>query len=184
MTSGKGKTAFTTKQLVIDAVLAALCIILGYAGAMLDFKVIKITFESAPVIVGALMFGALDGALIGFVGLTVTQLILYPLSPTTPLWILPYVVCGLAVGSWAKRFNYYNSKKQLIVIAIAAELIVTLLNTAAIIADSLLYHYYSVATVWVPLAPRLGIAVAKGVALGFILPPLLQAMAKVTGRRK
>jgi len=184
MTSGKDKRRFTTKQLVIDGVLAALCILLGYAGAMLDFKVIKITFESVPVIVGALMFGAFDGAMIGLVGLTVTQLILYPLSPTTPLWILPYVVCGLVVGLWAKRFNYFNSKKQLIVIAIVAELIIFVLNTVAIIADSLLYHYYSAVTVWIPLAPRFAVAVVKGIALGIILTPLLGAMAKVTGRRK
>ena len=87
-------------------------------------------------------------------------------------------------GLWAKRFNYFNSKKQLIAIAVTAELIVAVLNTVAIIADSLLYHYYSIATVWIPLVPRLGIAAAKGIVLGLILPPVLQAMARITGRRK
>lgn len=173
----------STKKITIDAALAAICIVLGYAGAMLDFKVIKITFESVPIIIGALMFGPIDGALIAFVGVGITQLIMYPLSPTTVLWILPYVVCGLVTGLFAKKGHFYNSKKQLMTIAIIAELIITILNTVAIIVDSLLYNYYSVATVWIPLAPRIGIAVLKGVVLGILLMPILKAMAKVTGRR-
>ena len=54
------------KQLALDSMLAAMCAILGYLA--LDLGSLKFTFESLPVLLGALLFGPIDGMLIGGVG--------------------------------------------------------------------------------------------------------------------
>ena len=82
----------TTRQMAADSMLAAMCAVLG--AVALDVGNLKITLESVPIIVGALLFGSLDGAAIGFVGTLVYQLLRYGVSVTTLLWILPYVVCA------------------------------------------------------------------------------------------
>jgi uncharacterized membrane protein len=52
-----------TKQLVINAMLAAMCAALG--ALALDMTSIKVTFESLPILLGALLFGPVSGAAIG-----------------------------------------------------------------------------------------------------------------------
>lgn len=55
-----------TRQLTIDAMLCAACAVLGYVA--LDLGNIKVTFESLPILLGGLLFGPVDGMLIGGVG--------------------------------------------------------------------------------------------------------------------
>jgi len=90
-----------TRQIAFDSVLAAMCAVLGTLA--LDFGNLKITFEDVPVLIGALMFGAPEGSAIGFVGTFIYQIIRYGFTATTFLWILPYCLCGLFVGLYAKR---------------------------------------------------------------------------------
>ena len=53
-----------TRQLALNAVLAAMCAALGYLS--LDFGNLKITFESVPILIGALLF-LVDERAAGFV---------------------------------------------------------------------------------------------------------------------
>ena len=76
-----------TKKLAMDSMLAAMCAVLGYLS--LDFGNLKITFESVPILLGALLLGPIDGMAIGGVGTLLYQLVRYGVSVTTPLWILP-----------------------------------------------------------------------------------------------
>ena len=69
---------FKTKQLTLDAMLAAMCAVLGYLS--LDFGNLKITFESLPILLGAMLFGPADGFLIGTVGTFIYQLLRYGVS--------------------------------------------------------------------------------------------------------
>ena len=56
-----------TVRLTTNAMMAAMCAVLGYVA--LDLGNIKITFESLPVLLAALMFGPVDGMLVGGIGL-------------------------------------------------------------------------------------------------------------------
>ena len=76
-----------TRKIALDSMLAAMCAALGYAA--LDFNNLKITFESLPILLGALLLGPVDGLAIGVVGTLIYQLIRYGVSATTLLWILP-----------------------------------------------------------------------------------------------
>ena len=169
-------TGSRTRQLAVDAMLAAMCAVLGYIS--LDFISMKITFESVPILIGALLFGPLDGAAIGLVGTLIYQLLRYGVSTTTLLWILPYVLCGLLVGWYASAHRFELSQKQMLFIVVVAELMVTLLNTGVIFVDSKIYGYYTPALITGSLALRLVICVGKAVAYAFALLPLLNAVRK------
>lgn len=165
------------KRLAIDSMLSAMCAVLGYVA--IDLGVIKMTLESFPVLLGALLFGPADGAVIGFIGTLIYQLLRYGVSATTLLWILPYVVMGLFCGLYAKKKNFELSRKQVVIITVAAELVVTALNSGVIYLDSKLYGYYYPAIITAMLIPRIITAIGKSVAFGLALPVVIKSVKKV-----
>ena len=70
-----------TKRLVTVAVLIALYTVLSLFSANLGL--IKLTFESFPVLVASLMFGWVDGLLVGAVGGLLNQMLTYGFTVTT-----------------------------------------------------------------------------------------------------
>ena len=173
-----GRTA--TQQLVMDALLAAMCVVLGFLSINIG-NVMKISLEDFPVIFAALMFGPVDGMVVAAIGIFLYQLLSYGLSVTTVLWILPFIAAGAVAGFYAKKWNYSNNGKQLLMIFIVCELIVCLLNTVAIYADSKIYGYYHPTIITGMILIRLATAIGKGVVLGLISEPILKALSKVTG---
>ena len=164
------------KRLSRDAILAAMCAVLG--ALSLDFGSIKLTLESIPVLIGALMFGPVDGMAIGFVGTLVYQLLRYGVSVTTLLWILPYVIAGLIVGAFAKKNDFRLSTKQTILVVVIAEIVITALNTGVLYVDSKIYGYD--AAVLVMIIPRFAICIIKAIIEGSLIPLLLKALDKNT----
>lgn len=161
-----------TKQMVLDAVLSALCAVLGYVA--LDLGNLKVTFESLPVLLGALLFGPLDGMVIGGLGTLVYQLARYGIDITTLLWMVPYILCGFLVGLYAQRRGFELSRKQLTALVITNELLITLLNTGVIYIHSKIFDYYSPAYVFGSLGLRLVICVVKAVAFSAVLGVLVR----------
>ena len=166
-----------TRQLVMDAMLAAVCFVL--ANLALNFGNLKFTFEGLPVHIGALLFGPIDGMVIGGIGTLLYQMLSYGITATTALWILPYVVCGLFVGWCAKREAYSLSARQTIAVVVIGELLITLLNTFALYVDSHIYGYYTPTFITGVLGLRLVICVVKAVAYGVILPSVLAPIRRV-----
>ena len=165
-----------TRKIALDSMLAAMCAALGYAA--LDFNNLKITFESVPILIGALLFGGLDGAAIGAVGTLIYQLLRYGITVTTPLWILPYVLCGLVVGIYARRHDFRLSQWQTVFIVVLAELMVTGINTVALMVDAKIFGYYTPTLITGALLLRLVLCVGKALVYSFILPPLLAQLWK------
>jgi len=170
---------FKTKQLVINAMLAAMCAALG--ALALDMTSIKVTFESLPILLGALLFGPVAGAAIGGVGTLIYQLLRYGVSATTVLWILPYVLSGWLCGYAAKKSGFALNRSQVLLLVVVCELIVTLINTGVMYLDARIYGYYFPGFITGSLAIRLVICVVKAVVFGAILPILLQAVKKIAG---
>lgn len=168
-----------TRQLTLDAMLCALCAVLGYVA--LDLGSVKLTFESLPVLLGGLLFGPVDGMLIGGVGTLTYQLLRYGVSATTLLWIVPYIVCGLIAGAWGSTTRFRLERAQTIFLVVSAELAVTGLNTVPIYVDSKLYGYYYPGIILGVLALRLAISVGKGIAFGIILPELAGTIRRIFG---
>lgn len=168
-----------TRQLTLDAMLCALCAVLGYVA--LDLGNVKLTFESLPILLGGLLFGPVDGMLIGGVGTLIYQLLRYGVSATTLLWIVPYVVCGLIAGAWGRINHFRLERAQTVFLVVCAELAVTGLNTVPIYVDSKLYGYYYPGIILGVLTLRLVISVGKGIAFGLILPELIGTIRRVLG---
>ena len=55
-----------TKRLALNAMLAAMCAVLGYVS--LDLGNLKFTFESFPIILASLFFGPVDGMIVAGLG--------------------------------------------------------------------------------------------------------------------
>ncbi|MBQ6389867.1 MAG: ECF transporter S component [Mogibacterium sp.] len=169
-----------TQQLVINALLAAMCVVLGFMSIRIG-NIMKVSLEDFPVIFAALMFGPIDGMVVAAVGIFLYQLLSYGVTATTVLWILPFVIVGGIAGLYAKKYNFNNNKKQIFIIFLICEILVCLLNTGAIYADSKIYGYYYPTIITGMILIRLVTAVGKGVVLGLISPPILKTMSRITG---
>ena len=165
-----------TKQLATDAILAAMCAVLG--AVSLDLQSFKLTFESLPVIMAALMFGPADGMAVGGVGTLIYQLLRYGVSVTTPLWILPYVLCGLFAGLYAKKHHFSLSTKETGICMLFTGFTVLILNTLTIYVDSRIFGYYTPALIMGSLALRIVTAVLKAVIFTLLLPVLIRSVRK------
>ena len=164
-----------TRKIALDSMLAAMCAALGYAA--LDFNNLKITFESLPILLGALLLGPVDGLAIGVVGTLIYQLIRYGVSATTLLWILPYALCGLLAGWVAERGSFRLSPWKSTVVIMGCELMVTLLNTVTMYIDSKMF-------IMGGLALRLVICVTKGAVFSAVLPQLTATVGRTMDRQK
>ena len=169
-----------TQQMTINALLAAMCVVLGFMSIRIG-NIMKVSLEDFPVIFAALMFGPVDGMVVAAVGIFLYQLLSYGITATTVLWILPFVITGGIAGLYAKKYNFNNSKKQILFIFLVCEILICLLNTGAIYADAKIFGYYYPTIITGMILIRLVTAVCKGVVLGLISPPILRAMSRVTG---
>jgi len=160
----------------MDAMLAALCAVLGYVS--LDLGNLKVTFESLPILLGALLFGPLDGMAVGGVGTLIYQLLRYGVSVTTPLWMLPYIVCGLTAGLYARKHGFELGRGQTAAVVVGSELLVTVLNTGVLYLDSKIFDYYSPAFIFGSLGLRLVICVVKAAVFSAILWGLVRDMRR------
>lgn len=166
------------KRLSVNALLAAMCAVLG--AVSLDFGNLKITFESLPVLIGALLFGPLDGLAVGGIGTLLYQLLRYGVTLTTPLWIAPYMLCGLWVGHCAKARNFELSIKQLTFAIFSSEIMILLINTFSLYVDSKIYGYYSPVFIFGSLFPRIILCLVKSAAFSAAMPALLRAARQAT----
>lgn len=173
---------FNVRQLCLDAMLAALCAVLGYLN--LDFLNVSLNLSSLPILVGALLFGPVDGAAVAAVGTLASQLLRYGVSVTTPLWILPYVACGLAAGYCSLRCRLRPDRRQVLGIVALCEVLVTALNTPAIYVDSLIFGYYYPGIVAGALLLRLALCAVKSAIFAALLPGLLKALARAVRPRE
>lgn len=166
-----------TRRLTMNAVLAAMCAVLG--SISLDFGNLKLTFESFPVLIAALLFGPLDAVFVGGIGTFLYQILRYGFTVTTPLWILPYVLCGLLVGIYAKKHGFALDKIQLAIAVFMGSILIFLLNTFVLYVDSKVYGYYSFVYIFGTIIPRTVICLAKAAVFTAVLPILLDAAKRV-----
>ncbi len=166
-----------TKQLATDAVLAAMCAVLG--ALSLDFGNLKISFESLPVLMAALMFGPWDGFAVGGIGTLIYQLLRYGVSVTTVLWMLPYALCGFLAGYYARRENFELNNKQITAAVFVSCALIFLLNTIVMYIDSKVYGYYSFVYIFGSMLPRIAVFLIKSAAFSAVMPLLIRAAKRV-----
>ena len=163
-----------TRRLAMDAMLSAMYVALSFVSVNLPNM--KITLDSLPILVGAALFGPIDGMAVGLLGSFINQMLTYGFTVTTPLWIIPAGVRGLLVGAFAKRHGFDMNVKQTEFITVASALVVTALNTAVMYVDSKIFGYYSKAYVFGAMISRILAGIITAVAFAVILPALVKML--------
>ena len=154
----------------------ALFIVLNYASFNLQF--VKFSAKGLPVIFIAVIFGPLEGALLGGVGEFLCQLVSpYGLTPTTPLWILPWIVQGLIVGFMFKQRDAKEHPILWIITVITCCLAVTGLNTLVIWIDGLVMQYNPNLTK-VNILIRFATSIASAVLYMLVVPVLFEPLIR------
>lgn len=165
-------------MMAIDAMLVAMYVVLkSFSIRALNFS---FTFDSFPIIVGAVLFGPIHGGIIGFLGGCMYQFFFsgYGITLTTPLWIIPAVARGLIVGFYSKRCGLEPPVRGLIAVNIIAGVIVTALNTLAIYTDSRIFNYFSYELVFGALIPRIISGVTVSTVFALIVPAVVRGIRK------
>lgn len=173
-------------RLTFNAALVAVYIVLSMPMLTLQFSNLKLTFEQFPVILGAVLFGPIDGMIIGGVGEFINQLTTFGITPTTLLWIAPIVVRGALVGLGSKIFK--SMRPQAIVhkgfpvvfaiVCIISGICHSFINTFALYVDSKLYGYYTYAGVFGVFVLRLMLSVITSVLIVVVITPILRALSR------
>lgn len=177
--------AFPVRRLVLDALLIALFF------ALSSFSVtilgIKITFASLPGILAAMLFGPIDGFLVGFLGAFLEQMLKFGFTPTTFLWILPPAYRGLLIGLAAiplkKQMsldNILSARRPYVyyLVNFVVAVLVSLGNTAAYYVDSKMFHYYTYELIFGVLGLRILNGIVTTALTATIALPILAALKR------
>lgn len=179
------RTNFTLRRIATDAVLIALF----YGLSLLSVEIggVKITFDALPVIIGAVMFGPVDGLLVGFLGALMEQMIKYGFTATTLLWVLPAAVRGLFIGVCALVLKKQMSVDALLekkrpylyfIVCTLSGILVSTLNTFAFYVDSKLFHYYEYHMIFGIFWLRIVLGMAASLLTGVVALPVLAALKR------
>ena len=182
------KSKFAVKRLVLNAVLIALYVLLGFVKIPIG-NMLRINLASFAVVVCAVAFSPIDGLIVGFMGEFLSQILgPYGMTPTTALWALPEAVRGLLLGLFMLIFV----KKQLdasrplkskaigwyLLACVISGVVASLLNTLALYVDSKMFGYYNHYMVFGVLLVRLILAVVMSGGFGYIALHIVSALKR------
>lgn len=166
-----------TQRIAVNAMLIAMYFLLSNYFAV-NLGGIRLTLDIFPIIVGACLFGPIDGLIIGLLGNFLFQLIgPYGISATTPLWMLPDGVRGLLIGLLLKNSIGSTKLRYAIVLSLISVAVATL-TTGVMYVDCLVYKYsFAVYTPFIMWRYIAGLIISALIAL--VLPTLLKTLEHI-----
>ena len=174
-------------RLAINSALVAIYVVLRFFNLSFG-DAFRFTLAAFSVVLCALLYGPIDGMVVGLVGEFMAQILgPYGLTPTTLLWCLGETLRGGALGGLAVLFmkNWLflpkQSGKQLAILlasCIAAGLLASLGQTLALYVDSKMVGYYSYAIVFGGMIWRMVTYVVLSVIFGYLSLPIITALRK------
>lgn len=188
MSCSQKSNRFTTKRLVTDALFAALYVVFS-CFVTVKTPIVEISFASFPVIFSAFLLDPADAALIALTGSFIEQM-MFGLSPTAPLWMLPPILQGLTVGLLASLTSahpdHIRKLKTALTVVLAVctgELILTAANTGALYLDGFICGY-PVKALHLIVVPRICNCAVRAVLNCILIPLLLPPVQKLFSMRK
>ncbi|MBQ8545313.1 MAG: ECF transporter S component [Clostridia bacterium] len=170
------------KIICLAGMMAALYVCLDFLAVSVSAPLggtLKISISGLPVIIVAIFCGPWWGAATGFIGAFVGQLITYGVSATTVLWVLPAVVRGITVGYLFRAFKKSTKSGILVIETCISSLIVTILNTGAMLIEQKLYGYYSsYLAIFVAIPSRLIAGILTAIVFSLMLPTIINTLNK------
>ena len=179
------KNRFPVWRIAIDAVLIAM-----YFGlSMLSVTVggIKLTFASLPTLICAMMFGPVDGFIVGFLGALMEQMLQFGFTATTLLWVLPPAIRGLFVGLCALLLKKHMSVEAIVAtkrpyvyfgVTLVSGLLVSVLNTLVYYVDAKLYHYYEYHLIFGVFWIRIASGLISTLLMSIVALPIIAALQR------
>lgn len=134
-------------NIVVASILAAMALVLEKLGIKIPLlgstTTLRISFYGLPLMIAGIIFGFKTGLLAGFITATISQLILsdYGITPTTPLWMLAYIVFGVLSGLIIKLFKGKISIISIITAVVITSICVSLANSLALYVDGIVFDY-------------------------------------------
>ncbi len=176
---------FHAKRLATNGVLTAMFFALTMFAV--EIAGIKITFDSLPVVLSAMLFGPIDAFCVGFLGAFLEQMMNHGFTATTILWILPPALRGVWIGlgvialKKAMSLTYVLDHKRPFVyylVCIVAAVVTSCGNTLVYYLDSKLYGYYTYALIFGVFGVRILSGVICAVLTATLALPILAALRK------
>ncbi len=166
-------------RMVTDAMCVALFVLFAVV-LTVKTPLFEISLASLPVLLAARLFRGRDALVVAFLGSFTEQLLSpYGLSLTTPLWMAPPVL--QAATAALGFFLAGRAKKPWLVflVILAAEVVLTAANTAALYADGAIMGY-PVKALHLLLPTRLANGGVRTVISCLLIPPLAHILEKRT----
>ena len=176
-------------RMTLDALFVAIFVVLGTFASFKIPGAIQISLSTVPLLLGAFLLRPADAVGIALLGTFVEQVI--DPSPygfiTLPMWLIPntlMVLCACLSASQIRKLPSGKLRVILTVITIVVcELLLTVLNTAALYIDGAILGY-NVKALHLLLPGRLINALVRAtisaVSVPLLLPPLRRAIAKLS----
>ena len=176
---------FSVRRIAIDAVLIAM--FFGLSLLSVQLGGIKITFASLPTIICAMLFGPIDGFLVGFLGAFLEQMLKFGFTATTMLWILPPAIRGLFIGLCAVLLRKHMSVDSILqtkrpyvyfIFCILSGIIVSTLNTLVFYVDAKIYHYYEYHMIFGVFWIRTASGIVSSLLMALVALPVVAALKR------
>lgn len=176
---------FSVQRLAIDAVLIAMYF--GLSLLSVEFGGIKLTFASLPTIICAMLFGPIDGFLVGFLGAFLEQMLKFGFTQTTLLWVLPPAIRGLFVGLCAILLRRHMSMETILqakrpyvyfAVCIVSGIIVSSLNTLVYYVDAKIFQYYEYHLIFGVFWLRLLSGILSTILMAGVALPVIEALQR------
>ena len=182
------KSFFTVKRLVVNAMLVSIYFVLRYFNIPFG-NAFRFTLAPFAVILCAILYGPVDGLIVGFLGEFLSQILgPYGLTQTTLLWCIGETVrggtLGLCVWLLTRKRDGSSSRlsaKQtvfLLIFCAVTAVLAAFCQTFALYVDSKLFGYYSYAMVFGVLIWRVVVYVVLAVLMGYLSVPVTAALRK------
>ncbi len=167
------------KLIVRGALYVALFVILSIYGTI-NLQNLKITVQNFPIYVAAITLGAIPGALVGFTGMFVNQLLTYGFTATTLFWVLPQTILGAVCGYiFEKNLVKINDTQKFFVCILVLQLMVTILNTLIYALDAFIYGYFNYLIIFGPIVIKIMISILTGIVFSILLPIVVKIEKKI-----
>ena len=176
------KKRFNIYTICMIALLTAMVVLLKRTLAI-ETPYIKINFAPLPIMLAAMLFGPVEGMIVGLLGEFIAQITgPYGLAPTTVLYVAPAAIRGVVVGLGAvgcRRTGRRIERRPVVcyAVGIAGAVLTTVGNTVSIWLESVMYHTEFM--VHIPFLPaRFANGIITALAVTTVCIPLVHALRR------
>lgn len=184
----KSRPGLTTKRLAVNAVLIAIYVTLRFFYIPFG-DAFRFTLASFSVILCALLFGPIDGLVVGLVGEFLAQILgPYGLTPTTLFWCIGETARGISLGlcsalflkNWLLSGEALPGKKKAVLLVCCAltGVLASLGQTFALYVDSNMMGYYNYTMVFGVMIWRILVYALLSTIFGYLSLPIISALRK------